>query len=1175
MGINSDIRDQAYQFFIEEVGELLQLLESNLLTLKEERSTAKVHNLMRAAHSIKGGAASVGLDSITTLSHRLEDIFKSFYNEEVEIDTELETLLLQAYDCLKEPLMGLLEAGEFDGEQALSNAKPIFSKIEDRLGDVLARADDYIPTSKDLGVDIVASIFEVDVAEGLERLVNVIANPREYEIAGELRAQAEVFAGFAELLNLPGFGEIAQTAIAALEIHPHRALELTELTLANFKQAREEVLSGDRARGGNPSAELVAFLDSNLINGQTETLQQQNQQETIDAPSLDEVFGAAFEEAELELGQNTLAWGSEEMEIEVPSLDEVFGSAFEDEELEIAEETLAPSTHSEIETEIATVENVVEEIAQAKPATQSEPEIANNIPIFEANKAPETIEETVQSIEQIFAQLPSIEENSAPTELKTPPKSDIILPPVSTPIAPNPSETVSLSPKSPNTPEEIAKLQETIERLSSPNDKLSIPAPFSETQQESDPNKTKEQLPQKPTLKKKKIQAPASSSIRVDLNRLERMNNLVGELAINRNSLSLQNEQIQKGVRELLKRFSEFKNKTGKLQELSDKMLVDPEGLGKEVLLRKHDRHSSNELDRPTNTQDPQTDFDSLEMDNYGVINSVLQGLIEEVVQLEEAVDDVVLFARQSNQTIDKQRQMLTYLRDELMWARMLPLGEILSRFPRILRDLSATYSKQVRLKIRGSGVLVDKAVLEKLYDPFLHLLRNAFDHGIEYPQERRQQGKPEQGKIEITAYHLGNETFIEIKDDGKGLDLEKISRRAVERGWLSEEQLAKTDKASLLEFIFQPGFSTANEVSELSGRGIGLDVVRSQIQFLKGNISVTSVAGVGTTFTLRLPLTLTISKLLICLVGSTSIALPSDSIEEILIPKADQIKKSGAGKFLHWHNEIIPTYRIKELLEYRTPISESLPSEYISTMPVPEDWAAPLLLLRQGQEIFALEVDRIITEQELVIKPFGKTLAPPSYVYGCTILGDGSLVAAINGASLISYIFGNATKDGLDISESQIANNLESENLSGNNAPEIVNKPKINTVLVVDDSSALRRTLALTLQKAGYRVLQAQDGKEALEKLQQSSNVELVICDIEMPNMNGFQFLSERRKKSEILQIPVAMLTSRSSDKHRRLAMQLGANAYFSKPFVEQQFLVAIKDIISHNEPKTISASR
>ena len=319
------------------------------------------------------------------------------------------------------------------------------------------------------------------------------------------------------------------------------------------------------------------------------------------------------------------------------------------------------------------------------------------------------------------------------------------------------------------------------------------------------------------------------------------MNNLVGELAINRNGLSLQNEQLQATIQELLRRFAKFREMGHNLRELSDQMLVAPERYGSWIPGATSPTNGlaingdSSSLSGRESFR--QADFDSLEMDSYGELHPLLQTTLEQIVQLEETVGDVVLLAGQSNQTLERQRQMLGHLRDDLMWVRMLPLSEVLNRFPRILRTLSTSYDKPVELKLSGTGVLVDKAALERLYDPLLHLLRNAFDHGIEPPEVRTQQGKRSSGQIEIRAYHQGSQTIIEVRDDGRGINLDRVRTKALDLGLLSPEQLATTSTSRLFDLLFEPGFSTASQVSELSGRGVGLDVVRSQLRSLKGTV--------------------------------------------------------------------------------------------------------------------------------------------------------------------------------------------------------------------------------------------------------------------------------------------------------------------------------------------------
>lgn len=1075
MAIDSDIRDQAYQFFIQEAPELLQAIETDLLTLREDRNTAKIHNMMRAAHSIKGGAASVGLDIIKTLAHSLEDIFKGLHNPELEIDAEVENLLLQAYDCLRLPLIEQLNSGQFDAEQAMANAEPVFAQIEAQIGEYL-KGSTEIPSSVELGVDIAASIFEVDVAQGIERLAQVLAQSQNREIIeGEIRAQAEVFAGIAELLNLPGFGAIASTTLAALDAHPHAAIQIAQTALTDFQTARLAVLAGDRAQGGTPSDALTQLL----------------KQSTTDT---------------VEPVQPSLFEPSNDLPAAGLMLDDLFGGT-------TVEPAIASPTNEQKSTQQAAPE-LVAPAASLDDVFGSFGEAATNI--FDTNSA-------------------------ATVEQSTSKPADI------TEIFANPAPDVSVPVATPAEPQK-ANAAKTTKLSASPKPELS-----------TNPGTT------------------TQLSVRVDLDRLERMNNLVGELAINRNSLSLQNEQLQATIQELLRRFTKFQTMARQLRDLSDLMVVAPEHNARGrtashgVTLPAKERSENLVTASSATTLLPSlASFDSLEMDSYGEVYSLLQATLEDMVQLEETVGDVVLLAGQSSETIEGQRQMLAHLRDELMWARMLPLGEVLNRFPRMLRDLSRSYDKPVDLKLSGTGVLVDKAVLEKLYDPLLHLVRNAFDHGIEPSDIRLEQGKSTQGKIEIRAYHQGNQTIIEVRDDGRGLNLERIRAKALEMGLLSPEQVNTASSARLLDLIFEPGFSTAKQVSELSGRGVGLDVVRAQLRSLKGNVTVTSEPGKGSVFSLRIPLTLTIAKLLVCFVGTNAYALPSDSIAEILIPEANQVKNSSGYRFLHWQDRIIPIYRLAEVIRYSCPLPETVPNLNLEAVPTPEDWASPMLLLEQENNLIAVEVDRLVTEQELVIKPFGKAIAPPNYIYGCTILGNGSLIPVIDGAEILASFTGTKTEFSITMS-SDSGSDLPVVAASDSPPMASVKKDTTTTVLVVDDSITLRQTLALTLQKVGYRVLQARDGREAIEQLQQSA-VQLVVCDVEMPNMNGFEFLSHRRQDPQLVQIPVVMLTSRSSDKHRQLAKHLGANNYFTKPYIEQEFVTAIKEVIQQNIATIVS---
>jgi two-component system, chemotaxis family, sensor histidine kinase and response regulator PixL len=1083
MALNSDIRDQAYQFFVEEAPELLQVIEGGLLALHQERSIGTVHNLMRAAHSIKGGASSIGLEAIATIAHRLEHIFKALYSDSLDITTDLEDQLLQAFDCLRNPLAEQITTGTFDTREALAIADAVFSKLEDQYQDALTQTENFVPTSSDLGVDMVASILEIDVAQGLERLADLVVSPQDYEVAGELRAQVEVFLGFSELLNLPEFGAIATAAQQALEAHPESAVEIAELALMDFERCRQAMLEGDRSRISGPSEILLAIA-------------------THSAPSL------AVEVLPEDTGHSdpTEPLGVIEAPAPIQGHDSSDAHAYNDAIAPIPDLEDAGLTDALYYADVIDIDEALDEALD------------------------EAIDDLSTSLdaEEFDLDAASLQDLDQPGRLVPWRQSD------DSPVA-APAELYTTTPK-------------------------------------SEPYTTPKETPI----------APPPLTVRVDADRLERMNNVVGELSINRDGLSLQNQQLQGTLKELINRFSRFQDLVSKLQNLSDKMLISPERQNSPLQSARSralepsngvSNGYSNGFSDPTSAPFPTAaaDFDPLEMDRYGSLNAQLQEIFEDTVQLEETVDDIVLFARQSNQILDQQRQMLNSLREELLWARMLPLGEVLNRFPRALHKLASTYGKPAKLTLTGTHVLVDKAILEKLYDPLLHLLRNAFDHGIESPEIRRQEGKPEQGEIEIRAYHRGNQTVIEVRDDGQGLNLDRIRMRALELGWLMPEQIMSTPASELFKLIFEPGFSTAQQVNELSGRGVGLDVVRSQLRAIKGTVAITSSPGQGTTFSLNLPLTLTMAKLVVCIVGTTALAMPTDDVEEIVTPGAGQSKQSGTQRFLYWREQIIPIYPLSGLVDYFCPLPDVLQTKALEGLISPEGTELPVLIMQRNGEPFALEVDRLVTEQELVIKPFGAAIASPDYIYGCTILGDGSLVPVVDGKALLEL---KLTPQTSTITVKDDADPIPPSNRAwaGPKAlPPVKSTNKAPTILVVDDAVTLRRTLALSLERAGFRVMQAKDGWEAVNQLRQSTSVQLVVCDIEMPNMNGFEFLSYRRQDSKLAEIPIVMLTSRSNEKHRWLAMQLGATAYFTKPYLEQEFLSTLRNLIREHSTATV----
>jgi chemotaxis protein histidine kinase CheA/CheY-like chemotaxis protein len=693
-----------------------------------------------------------------------------------------------------------------------------------------------------------------------------------------------------------------------------------------------------------------------------------------------------------------------------------------------------------------------------------------------------------------------------------------------------------------------------------------------------------------------KTQAPeALPSIRVAVKQLDSLSHTIGELLISENQQNLQSDQIHRFSREAIEQFLHSQQQLNEIRDWCDRNLIliekDHQGQQKTNKLKQSSSISS------SFSRDVHSEFDPLEMDVYSDLHSLVQKLTEQMVDLGEKIEALEGLAQNFRFNLGKRKQLLSGAQDDLFQARMVPLTTVLNRFPRLLQQMIASHQKPAQLEFIGANVLVDKIIIEKIYDPLLHLIRNAYDHGLESPENRRQQGKSETGKITIKAYHQGNRTVIEIKDDGQGLNWERIRLKAVEKNLLTSQQAANASEAQLAEVLFEPGFSTVKKISQLSGRGVGLDVVRTQLEALQGKISVNSQLGQGTTFVLQLPLSLTTARLLICESQGIIYALLSEVIDQVLLPQPDRLQRQQSSRgekqntFLCWQEEseqqLIPIYAIADLINYQYPTFFNEENQSLGIFPLqPKNSVNPLLMLKDQQQRLCLQVDRILVEQELVIKSLGNTLNLPNYIQGYSVLGDGGLTLVIDPTVLVTQISkSNSLFQKLPPEKSSASkflpsltrNNLalpaiqEEMTLINQNQSDRSYASEKGKILVVDDSIVQRQTLAQNLQKAGYQILQAGNGKEALAQLNRDPEIKLIICDIEMPEMNGFEFLSHWRQDTRFAEIPVMMLTTRSGTKHRNLALALGAKVYFTKPCSEQELLTKVAELAPQSPTPTV----
>ncbi|GGA12702.1 hybrid sensor histidine kinase/response regulator [Okeania sp. KiyG1] len=951
--------DRAYEFFVEEATELLQTLEQGLINISQEHKIQKLHQLMRAAHSIKGGAACIGLMGIQKIAHNLENSIRALYRENTVFDLELENLLLQAFDCLRSPTLKQIETGSYDQKNSMVKAKQVFEQIEKKLGHSLEEAAEFPEVSMEES-DMTKFLFTEEIPSGLHRWDNLLAGKNGSDgvlsIKEELKRQAEVFATLGTMLNLPGFTSIAQAAIKALEVNPKYTKKIGKLALADFWAGQKAVLAGDRTLGGNPNATLVK-LTKPLKSRKVETTAKRKQVEGPTRP----------------------------LKVVAPKKSEA-----------VVETKNVKTSNSAT----ASVNNSQKQV--------SAPGVANN----------------------------------------------------------------------------------------------------------------KKQIQQKQITST----SPSSLGIRIDINRLEILNNLLGELATQDNSFILQNQQSQAAIGTLEKGWQKFHQLMMKLQDINA---------------------FSEELNQSPNSQ----------KDRLAYLVNILPNLLEEISQVGEAVSDIKLLHQQNQQVVKKRQQTLQQIQNNLTKARMLPVESLLNRFPRMIRDLSVQKQKQVKLELVGMNTLIDKVVLEKLYDPIVHIVRNAFDHGIEPPEIRQSNGKSKEGKITIKSYYQGNYTYIDIRDDGRGIDVNKIRNLAIEKKIYSATEAAKLSTKQVYKLLFYPDFSTTKKVSDLSGRGMGLDSVYSQIESLKGNITIQSQLGKGTRFILRLPWTLTITKLLVFRMEGNLFAIPLDILAAIIYVDPSEIKVEGREKVYYWKGKkvsIAPSilfncnYPIASGIIQQEPIESSWKNSYTKN----SQGKVMLLLISEDSDTIAIKIDQILMEQNLTIKPFSNILTAASYLYGCAILGDGSLVPVLDGIQLLEKT-------------------LQAEQFNTKKSPKNISKfqqspiSKLPTILVIDDSLTTRQAISNTVQKAGYDVVQAKDGWQGLVQLQQHTQIQAVICDVEMPEMNGFEFLSRCRKQYSMAEMPVLMLTSRSSQPYRTLAKQLGANDYLTKPYLDQELINSLQSCL------------
>jgi chemosensory pili system protein ChpA (sensor histidine kinase/response regulator) len=613
--------------------------------------------------------------------------------------------------------------------------------------------------------------------------------------------------------------------------------------------------------------------------------------------------------------------------------------------------------------------------------------------------------------------------------------------------------------------------------------------------------------------------------IRVSRDRLERLLNLVGELVIGRGRL----EQRLYVLEQLSQQVLGCKNR-----------LVDS-------VRSFEDKHTFTFQAVPSGPNNaPATaaftglsDFGSLEFDKYDDFNILARRISEVTADITESMTQLSGSIRRSHEDMSQLQQLTLSMRDEIARARMVPVGTPFTRFRRATREMARATGKEVSLVTSGEHTEVDTGVVERLVDPLIHLVRNAVYHGIEPAAVRISKGKPAAGTIYLHAAHRGSSVLIEVEDDGAGLDIGKIRAKAVERG-LVRADIAKTlPESEVIKYIFMPGFSTAEQVGDQAGRGVGMDVVKRVIESMNGHIDVESIRGVGTKFTLHLPLTLLIATALMVREGGERYAIPLPSVREVTMATVGSLQRMVDRTVLHLDDEAIEVHPLQELLHGSGGGIEH---------------GKPIVIVRTAVGPFGLAVDELLGRQEIVIKPIGslKTLKR-SYFSGATIDPEGRVILVLDPARVVER--DNQPVEGLTessetalIPESSVPLD-ESQDQQGGDHP----------ILLIDDSLSIRKFVGRMLESAGYQVDTAVDGEEGLRKASGRS-YRLILTDLEMPKLNGYEVIQALRSRPQTQKTPIIVMTTRAGDKHRQMAISIGASSYIAKPVEERALIQEIE---------------
>jgi len=606
--------------------------------------------------------------------------------------------------------------------------------------------------------------------------------------------------------------------------------------------------------------------------------------------------------------------------------------------------------------------------------------------------------------------------------------------------------------------------------------------------------------------------------VKVSAELLEELVNLAGETSITRGRMEQQ-------VTDLGMSIEEMDSTIQRLQEQLRRLDIETEA---QVLFRQEQMAQHEQ-------------FDPLEMDRYSQLQQLSRSLIESASDLMDLKFTLSEKARDTETLLLQQSRINTDLQEGLMRSRMVPFSRLVPRLRRIVRQAATELGKEVDFELDNVEGELDRTVLERMVAPLEHMLRNAVDHGIEMPDERIRAGKPEVGNILLSLGREGGDVVLRLEDDGRGINLQRVREKAIERGLMSAD--AQLSDQDVIQFILHAGFSTADKVTQISGRGVGMDVVHSEIKQLGGSMFINSEWGRGTEFIVRLPFTVSVNRALMVQIGEDLYAIPLNTIEGIVRVSPFELE--------HYYQDEQARFEYageNYLVRYLGTMLDSNAHPKLDGQSLP----LPVVLVRSAENTVALQVDRLLGSREIVVKTLGAQFSAVRGVSGATVMGDGSVVVILDLHAMIREQLA------LGLNKALLLEPFKSQTK--------VEEQAERTIMVVDDSVTVRKVTSRFLEREGFNVVTAKDGVEALQLLQDYIP-DVMLLDIEMPRMDGFEVAKNVRSSSRLKDIPIIMITSRTGEKHREHALSLGVNKYMGKPYQEDLLLANIRELLPGSE--------